>query len=259
MPDALVTCRIDGPVATITMDDGKRNALSPEMFARLGAALDQAASARSVVVLTGREEVFSAGFDLNVLKKGNADTLRMLNAGFLLAERLLSFPTPVVVACNGHAIAMGVFLLLSGDYRLGAAGPFKLTANEVAIGLTMPRAAVEICRQRLAPAHFHRAVLLAETYSPETAVDAGFLDRVVPAAELPGEAQKIATQLAALDLTAHARSKLRARSASLRALRAGRRADLRGFVLQGIFGLFRGKGKRQRVPGAGTPPTAPGP
>ena len=65
---------------------------------------------------------------------------------------MLAFPTPVLVACPGHAVAMGVFLLLSGDYRVGAGGPYKLAANEVAIGITMPLAAVEICRQRLAPA-----------------------------------------------------------------------------------------------------------
>ena len=70
----------------------------------------------------------------------------------------MAFPTPVVVACTGHSVAMGVFLLLSGDYRVGPTGPYKFTANEVAIGLTMPLAAVEICRQRLAPAQLNRAV-----------------------------------------------------------------------------------------------------
>ena len=89
----------------------------------------------------------------------------MLEAGFALAQRILSFPTPVVIAVPGHAIAMGVFLVLCGDYRVGADGPYRITANEVAIGLTMPRAAVEICRQRLAPAHFTRAVGLAEVYA----------------------------------------------------------------------------------------------
>jgi enoyl-CoA hydratase len=79
-------------------------------------------------------------------------------------------------SCDRH----GEFLLLSGDYRIGVEGPYRVVANEVAIGLTMPRAAIEICRLRLAPAHFQRAVLLAETYTPSDGVAAGFLDRVVP-------------------------------------------------------------------------------
>ena len=215
----LVSYRLRDSVATITMDDGKVNALSQAMLTELGAALDRAAADRAVVILTGRAGVFSAGFDLPVLRAGGPAAARLLHAGFELAQRLLAFPAPVLVACPGHAVAMGVFLLLSGDYRIGASGPYKLTANEVAIGMTMPLAAVEICRQRLTPACFNRAVLLAEVFKPEDAVAAGFLDRVVPAAELEEAAKAAAAALATLDLDAHAASKLRARQRALTALR----------------------------------------
>ena len=221
----LVSYQLEGSIATITMDDGKVNALSLQMLGELDAALDRATADQAVVVLTGRDGIFSAGFDLTVLRAGGSDASAMLRAGFELAERILSFPTPVLIACTGHAIAMGVFLLLSGDYRVGAAGPYKITANEVAIGLTMPRAAVEICRQRLAPAHFNRAVILAEIFSPDEAVAAGFLDRVVPAPELQDVAASAAGLLAKLDSDAHAASKVRARDNSLHALRAAIEAD----------------------------------
>jgi enoyl-CoA hydratase len=125
----LVAYRLDDSIATITMDDGKVNVLSPMMLAELNVALDRALADRAVVVLTGREGIFSAGFDLSVLRSGGPETPAMLGAGFLLAERILSFPTPVIIACNGHAIAMGVFLLLSGDYRFGAAGAHKITSQ----------------------------------------------------------------------------------------------------------------------------------
>jgi enoyl-CoA hydratase len=222
---ALVSYRLEDSVATITMDDGKVNALSIEMLGELNAALDRAAADGAVVVLTGREGIFSAGFDLAVLRGGGSDAVAMLHAGFELAERTLSFPTPVLIACTGHAVAMGVFLLLSADYRVGAAGPYKITANEVAIGLTMPMAAVEICRQRLAPSHFNRAVIIAEVFSPEDAVAAGFLDRVVPDSELHEVAASAAAGLAMLVMDAHAETKLRARDQALRAIRAAIEAD----------------------------------
>ena len=136
----MVGYELHDSVATITMDDGKVNALSVRMLGTLGEALDRAETDRAIVVLTGRPGIFSAGFDLQVLRAGGADAVQMLKAGFELAERLLSFPTPVVVACSGHAIAMGSFLVLSADYRVGVSGEFRITANEVAIGLTMPRA-----------------------------------------------------------------------------------------------------------------------
>jgi enoyl-CoA hydratase len=216
---ALVSYRLRDSVATITMDDGKVNVLSQAMLTELAAGLDRATADRAVVVLTGREGVFSAGFDLAVLRARSAASANLLRAGFDLAARLLTFPTPVVVACPGHAVAMGVFLLLSGDYRMGARGPYKLTANEVAIGMTMPRAAVEICRQRLTPACFNRAVGLAEVFRPDDAVAAGFLDRVVPAAELAQAAAAAAAELASLDLNAHAATKLRTRQFVQSALR----------------------------------------
>jgi enoyl-CoA hydratase len=132
----------------------------------------------------------------------------------------------VVIACSGHAVAMGVFLLLSGDHRIGVAGgAHRITANEVAIGLTVPRAAVEVCRQRLTPAAFNRAVLLAEPFTPDAAVGAGFLDAVVPAAELLPTALANAALLAGLDLDAHAATKQRARRGALAALRAAIDAD----------------------------------
>src|SRR5579864_7069949 len=121
----LVSYRRRDSVATITMDDGKVNALSLAMFTELGAAFDRAAADGAVVVLTGRPGVFSAGFDLPVLRAGGTAAAQLLHAGFELAERMLAFPAPVLVACPGHAVAMGVFLLLSGDYRIGAAGPYK--------------------------------------------------------------------------------------------------------------------------------------
>lgn len=221
----VVIYELDGGIATITLDDGKANVLSLSTLAAISSALDRAEADRAVVVLTGREGLFSAGFDLAVLNAGGTDALDMLRAGFELAARILAFPMPVVVACTGHAIAMGVFLLLSGDYRVGAAGPYKITANEVAIGLTMPRAAVEICRQRLTPSHFNRAVVLAEIFTPADAIDAGFLDRVVPAAEVHGVARTNAKLLATLDMNAHAASKLRARDSALQAIWGAIEAD----------------------------------
>jgi enoyl-CoA hydratase/carnithine racemase len=220
-----VSYQLRGSIATITMDDGKVNVLSPAMLGELDAALDQAMADRAVVLLGGRSGIFSAGFDLPVLNAGGAEAAAMVQAGFTLAERLLSFPMPVVIACTGHAVAMGVFILLSGDYRVGAAGPYKITANEVAIGLTMPRAAVEILRQRLAPAYFNRAATLAEPFSPEGAVEAGFLDRVVSAADLHDVARGTAEAAAALDLDAHLATKLRARQHTLDAVRAAIDAD----------------------------------
>jgi enoyl-CoA hydratase len=227
--DELVTYQLVDGTAMIVMDDGKANALSLEMLSALNQALDRAASDDAVVVLTGRQGIFSGGFDLKVLGAGGPDAAAMLEQGFLLALRLLEHPAPVIIACNGHAVAMGIFLLLSGDYRIGVKGPFRLVANEVAIGLTMPQTAIEICRQRLVPSHFNRVVILAENYAPADAVEAGLLDRVVDGLELLDTARTVATELAQLDRAAHVATKSRARESSIAAIRKGLERDQKFF------------------------------
>ncbi|HEV3265032.1 MAG TPA: crotonase/enoyl-CoA hydratase family protein [Acidimicrobiales bacterium] len=226
---SLVSYQLDDGVATIAMDDGKVNALSSAMLGSIGEALDRSIADEAAVVLTGRTGVFSGGFDLKVLTAGGADAARMLEDGFELALRLLEHPTPVVIASNGHTIAMGVFLVLSGDYRIGVDGPFQVVANEVALGLTMPWAAIEICRQRLTPAHFNRVVNLSEVYTPSEAVAAGLLDRVVEAADLLPTASAMASGFAGLNRRAHAATKLRSRELSLSAIRAGLEKDRETF------------------------------
>jgi enoyl-CoA hydratase len=222
---SLIGYQLADSVATITMDDGKVNVLSPRMIAEISRALDQAQDVAATVILAGRDGVFSAGFDLPVIRAGGPAATSMLRAGFDLAERVLSYPRPVVIACTGHAVAMGAFLLLSGDYRVGVAGPYKITANEVAIGLTMPHAAVEICRQRLTPAHFNRATMLAEVFQPHSAVEAGFLDRTCEPADFWDAVRGIAGELARLDLDAHKATKLRARKAAIAAVHDAIAAD----------------------------------
>src|SRR5689334_7776935 len=127
---ALAGYEVADGIATIRMDDGKVNALSVEMLAQVSAHFDQAEADGAVVILTGRERTLSAGFDLRTEPEGWPE---MLVAGARLAERMLSFPRPVVVACNGNSIAMGGFLLLSGDYRVGVRAESMIGLNEVAI------------------------------------------------------------------------------------------------------------------------------
>jgi enoyl-CoA hydratase len=222
----LLTYELDGPIARITMDDGKVNALSIGMLEALHEALDTAERDGAVVLLSGREGYLSAGFDLKVFAAGGADVLEMLQLGATLYERMLGFATPVVVLCTGHAVAAGAFLVLSADARIGIDGPFQVCMNEVRIGLTMPWFAIEVARQRLTPRDFDRGVIGAARYTPREAVAAGFLDEVVAPGELAEAGTRAAAGLAELNMAAHAATKLRAREGALKALRAAIETEL---------------------------------
>jgi enoyl-CoA hydratase len=226
----LATYELDGRIATITMDDGKVNALSIAMLESLHAAFDRAEADKAIVVLTGREQYFSAGFDLKVFQEQPERIGEMLTLGATLCERVLGFPTPVLAAVNGHAIAAGAFLSLSTDLRIGIEGPFKLGLNEVKIGLTVPLFVVELARQRLTPAAFNRSVVTAAMYGPADAMAAGFLDRVVDPAELDSVVAEAAAELAGLNAEAHAATKLRVRGDALKAVRHAIDTELAAFT-----------------------------
>jgi enoyl-CoA hydratase len=227
---------LEGRVATVRIDDGKRNALSPQVLREIYAALDRAESDRAIVIMTGREAVFSAGFDLNVMKRGGINAIRMLRSGYALTARVMAYPYPVIAACNGHSFAMGVFLMLSADYVIGSRGDFNISANEVAIGLTMPRVAAAMLRHRLDPAAFQRAVTLSEYFDPESALNAGFFDELVDPEELMVRAEAHAAKLEKLDARAHAASKRRIRAALIRKIRFSIPLDLFDAMLMGLRG-----------------------
>ncbi len=184
-------------VATLQLDDGKANALSHEMLQGIESALEQVeASDAKVLVVIGREGKFSAGFDLKVMTAGAQQARDLLGRGAELGLRLYEFPIPVVFGVTGHALAMGGILLSCADVRVGAAGNFKIGLPEVRIGMPVPAFAVELCRDRLSPQAFTRAVQLAESFDPDQAAAAGFLDEVVAADQVAGRVAEVAAELA---------------------------------------------------------------
>ncbi|MCP5032194.1 MAG: crotonase/enoyl-CoA hydratase family protein, partial [Actinomycetia bacterium] len=202
MTQAIVSYDTDGPVAMITMDDGRANALGPDLTQAINDALDQAEADETVkaAVIAGREGRFSAGFDLSIISGGDAAAIRaMVSAGGSLVQRLYGGPLPVVAACTGHAVAAGALMLLGCDVRVGPDAPVKIGLNEVGIGLTLPGWALTIASERLSFRHRQRAVVNAVLYDGAGAVDVGFLDRVVAPDQVLAEAVAEATILAELD------------------------------------------------------------
>ena len=208
---ALLEFKEEPNYCMVTLDDGKANALSFAMLAQINEALDQAQQAGKVIIICGRPGKFSAGFDLAVMGQGGDAMVELLRAGAALAQRLLKFDTPVVLAVSGHALAMGALLLLSADYRIGMHGNYKIGLNEVAIGMTLPYFGIELGRARLAVTHVDKAIGLAQIYDATGAVEAGYLDEAVAQDELLPRAIAVAEQLAGLNMDAHKQTKARIR------------------------------------------------
>ena len=212
----IVSYSLADDIATLTMDDGKANAMAPAMSAALNAGLDRASGEAKAVVIRGREGVMCGGFDLKIIRgDDDAPKARMREAGMALLKRLYLSPQPIIFAVTGHSVAMGALLLLAGDFRVGLSGDFRIGLNETGIGLSLPITGLELARDRLAPMVFQRATINAELFSPDTAVSAGYLDQVADTAGFDAAVSEVAQTLAALDATAFAETKRRVRHPTL--------------------------------------------
>jgi enoyl-CoA hydratase len=207
MSDAPLSYRLDGPVAVVTLDDGKANAMGHAVLDGLTGALERAEGEATALVLAGGARAFSAGYDLSVMTESTEAMQGLVAAGARFLMRLYGSPLPTVAACTGHALAGGALTLLAADERIGPSdAPAKLGLNEVAIGMPLPIFAVELARDRLSPAHL-TAAILGRVYDPEGAVAAGYLDRLVPKEEVVAAAVATATERAALRRGAVGRTK----------------------------------------------------
>jgi enoyl-CoA hydratase len=205
MSDALGVERRDA-VVVLHLDDGKANALSGELIAAIGAAIDDAEADDSVagVVVHGRDGRFCAGFDLAVMRGDELEAIvALVSDGGDLVRKIYGCGLPVVAACTGHALAAGALLLLGCDVRVGADVECKIGLNEVAIGMVLPDWAMTIARERLSTRHVQRAVANARVTDARGAVEAGYLDEVVAAGDVLDVAVARAGELASLDRLAY--------------------------------------------------------
>lgn len=221
MSSGPVTIEIADDVAVITLDDGKKNAITPETYQPLNAALDRAEAEANAVVLAGRPGAFCAGFDLATMTSGDVDAIMgVARGGADMALRLWSFPKPLVTACTGHAFTIGAIWLSCGDTRIGARGPYKIGMNETKMGMTFTPWALAPLEYRLSKQHWIRSIVQAHVYDPDGACEAGFLDEIVEDGHAVDRAIEVAAELATLPGKAYAKNKLMTRTASIEIMRA---------------------------------------
>jgi enoyl-CoA hydratase len=199
---------LEGGIAKISLDNGKANAVSFDLAEEFMANLDRAKAQSKGVLISGQVGIFSAGFDLKVMASGPAAAKKMVSKGMLLLEKIYSHPHPVVAACEGHAIGMGVFILLSCDYRIGALGEFVLKLPETAIDMPFNATLRTLAKTHVHALHHSRAIVQSEGYSPLHAARIGMLDEAVEADQVQEKALAKLTELCALPGARYEENKL---------------------------------------------------
>jgi enoyl-CoA hydratase len=215
-----VTIEQRGEIAVVRIDRPPANAMDPELLADGRAVLHELQAAEpDAVVLTGRPGFFSAGVDLKLaptLDRGaQREMVQAINRTFL---DWYSFPRPVVSAVNGHAIAGGLILALTGDQRIGA-GDGKLGLTELRAGMPYPAAAIAIVKAELSAPVARTLALGAGLVDMGRGLELGLLDEIAEPDRLLDRSIEAAAELGALPRSAYARVKEQLRGSTIAALR----------------------------------------
>ena len=197
--EKLATLESKDDVSIITIDDGKANVFSKNMIDAFNECLDNVPSDKGSLIITGREGMFSAGFDLKVISSGDIEKIRdMTLNGFKLLARIFSFPRPVLAACSGHGIALGTFLLCCCDYRIGIKGEYMVGANEMRTNMVIPTPILELIKFRVTQSYKYRAVLGGEMFALEDATKTGIIDEITESNNLMNAAMEKAKDLSTM-------------------------------------------------------------
>lgn len=189
-----VRYRVDGPVATLTMDQpASRNALTPALLNGLADGLDAAVAdpAVRVTVLTATGPAFCAGADLS--GRRDAAPPRKGLDGILAA--IQDSPKPVVARIAGHCMGGGVGLAAACDVSV-AADRAKFGFTEVRVGVA-PAIISVVCLPKLRRADALELFLSGERISAARAAQAGLITAAVPDGELDDRVGQLAAKLLA--------------------------------------------------------------
>lgn len=181
-------------VLELRLDRPPVNALSPDLVDALTGSLARAPeSGARAVVLSGRPGMFSAGLDVPVLLGLDRRAMFGFWRSFIgLLGTLAGSPIPIAVAITGHCPAGGTVLALFADYRIAAAGEFKLGLNEVEVGLPMPALIYSAMRRLTGSRLAEQLAVSGRLVEPAEALACGLVDRVVE----PGRVVEIAVRWA---------------------------------------------------------------
>ena len=180
MSSEIATLSQENNVSIIKLDDGKANAFSYEMLTRFNELLAEVPRDSGALIITGRDGLFSGGFDLKTLATGDMEKIqKMVTLGYKTLLDLYGFDRPIIAAVSGHSIALGLFVTCCADYRIAIDGQYICQANEVRNNMDIPIQIMEILKARVNKNYFYPAVYHSDAYSMKDSIAVGFIDEVV--------------------------------------------------------------------------------
>lgn len=196
-----ILSQVDQGIATITFNRPKAlNALNQALLAELSQALDDIAADEDVrvLILTGAgEKAFVAGADIGELAAFTALQAKVFSrAGHAVIAKLQELPIAVIAAVNGFALGGGSEIALACDF-IYAAESAKFGLPEINLGLIPGFGGTQRLPRLVGANRAKELIFTGKMISASEAAQIGWVNRVVPPAELMGEVLKSARAIAA--------------------------------------------------------------
>lgn len=186
------------------------NALNGDLLRAFVDAV-HAARDRDAIVITGQPGVFSAGLDVPAILAMDRPAMTQLFNTLWHAQHAVALsPAPVVFGITGHCPAGGTVLAIHADYRVMAAGEFRLGLNEVQVGL-FPGPVIHGAFRRLVGGHAAQLLTRGALIDPATALRVGLVDEICEASQCVARSLEVARELRALPREAMLRTRELAR------------------------------------------------
>ena len=192
--------RRDGAVMTITINRPQAlNAINPATLDELQRCCGdiRADSGVHAVIITGAgEKAFVAGADIAAMvTMSPLEGLSFIRHGQSVMLELEELPVPVIAAVNGFALGGGLELALACDLVL-ASQSAKFGLPEINLGIVPGFGGTQRLARRIGLAAARLMIYSGEALGADEALRLGLVNRVVAAADLLPEAQKLAATLA---------------------------------------------------------------
>ena len=186
-------------VAAVTINrPEKRNALSPEVLHEIEVLFTKLSNMNdvNVIVFTGGEKYFSAGFDLNFIRTIEKSSNEEFTSLFHRAYRAILFCSqPVIAAVGGPAIAGGFDLTMMCDIRY-ASERAKFGQREIVLSLTP---ILDPLWRIIGLGRAKEVALTGRIYDANEAYQMGYVSKVFPDGQLVEPVMKIARDMAAFN------------------------------------------------------------
>ena len=224
-----ISTSVKDRLAIITLNRGKSNSLNREMVTELSDMLHNIENYENIggVIITGRENFFSAGLDLIELYHYNEEEAKSFWNLFLnFSAKITAFKKPLVAAINGHSPAGGCVIALACDARVMAEGKYIIGLNEVPVGIIVPNSIFSLYSFWLGQANAYRNLLEGKLFSPEEALAVGLVDDVVKPESIMTAAERKVRKYMAFEANTWQQSKLNLRKDIIAATSADQTKDL---------------------------------